>query len=751
MRNGEKKEKKDSKIHMSPSIQEHKKVRNLRKRPNFLKVTCSQERKTAGINKNARGKSQLHLASRRKLSLVKALIDSGADVNLKDNAGWTPLHEASSKASNDIIVELLKAGANVNCENLDGILPLHEAAANSHLKAAEILQQRGANPNQKSQKQNTALDEADDVKMKELLKSYGAIETDNRDESNAIVPAKTPAVQPKRHKECFSDDCRIVDPPLLSHRDRTRESHPGHHPLSAILQDIEKKQEDLLGFEIRTPEDAEQYVRKMLKIKEVMDNVLAKQKAERDDLAKKYRVSIESFKQGVLREQLANLATRQKNLLVVAKRQKKISQKIQNYKNITSVSGSGLKRLPSSSEISREKDIQELTSLGNSMQPHSSSCSAVSLVCGSMQETQSSLETWNGSQNTNTCVNSETVGREELSGNELNSKQHVNDCTLDGLSKSRHSNGTKIKLPFQPVAFLAQAEYSQKENDLTEAPARGNESCSSPSEVTGTLNISETTSVLAEDDTCPSTVTCDQAPTNCDPKRGNKKTASQQPPRGVLESLADPGTDAVGTNTGHQMKSYPKNSVFAVAHANDSQSSSSSGSGWQRAVKKSLNNSTAPRKKCMQIKDLILLGKIKPGNNILEFKTQETTHKASVLLSGKIKVESGHIYQNPVTWLKDLLGGDSYVTWNYAWSKVTCRGKELLKYVSEEAPVPAEPNVMPQQHQPCLPGTSRESMQSLPHYLQIKEVLLISDQEFLPCHIMDQHWKFYVECEELTF
>ncbi|XP_042797081.1 ankyrin repeat domain-containing protein 31 isoform X1 [Panthera leo] len=754
VRNIEKKEKTDSEIHMSTGIQKHKKVRNLRKRQNFLKATCSQEMKTAGINKrHARRESRLHLAATRgNLSLVKALIESGADVNVKDNAGWTPLHEASSKGSNDTIVELLKAGANVNCENLGGILPLHDAASSSHLKAAEILLQHGANPNQKNQKQNTALDEADDEKTKELLKSYDAVKTDNRDESNATVTVKIPAARPKRHKQCFSDDCKSVDPPFLSHREKTRESHPVHHTISAILQDIEEKQENLLEFEIRTPEDAEQYIEKMLEIKEVMDNVLAKQKAERDDLAKKYRVSIESFKQGVLREQLANLATRQKSLLVVAKKQKKISQKIQNYKNITSASGPGLKRLPSSSEISSEKDSQRLTSLGNSVQPHSGSCSPVSLICGSIQETQSSLETWNGSQNTNTCVNLETVRREEFFGNELNSKQNVNDCTLDGLSKSRHSDGTKkIKLPSQPVAFLAQAEYSQKENDLTETPAKGNESYSSPSAVTGTLNISETTSRLAENDAHLSTVICDQAPTNCDPKRGNRKIASQQPPRGTLESSAHQGTDALGSTTGHQMKSYLKKSVFAVPHAHDGESSYSSGSGRQHIIKKPLNNSTAPRKKCMQIKDLILLGRINPGNNILEFKTQETTHKASVLLSGKIKVENGQIYQNPVTWLKDLLGDDSYVTWNYAWSKVTYLGKELVKYVSEEIPVPSEPNMAPQQHQPCLPGTSRESMQSIPHYLQIKEVLLISDQEFLPCHIMDQHWKFYVECEELTF
>lgn len=50
-----------------------------------------------------------------------------------------------------------------------------------------MLLQHGANPNQKDEKQKTALDEADDENMKELLKSYGAVETDSRDESDAVV------------------------------------------------------------------------------------------------------------------------------------------------------------------------------------------------------------------------------------------------------------------------------------------------------------------------------------------------------------------------------------------------------------------------------------------------------------------------------------------------------------------------------------------------------------------------------------
>lgn len=335
-----------------------------------------------------------------------------------------------------------------------------------------------------------------------------------------------------------------------------------------------------------------------------------------------YRVSIESFKHGVLREQLANLATRQKSLLVAAKKQKKISQKIQNYKNVTSLSGLSLRKLPSSSKISSEKDIQEFTSLENSVQPQSSSLSPASRVCGSIQETQLSRGRWNNSQNTNTCLNSKTARREEFSGNKLNSKQNVSDCNLDELPKSRSSDGTKtIKLPSPPVAFIAQAECSQKENDLTETIANGYESCS-PSALTGTLNVSETTSTPAQNDAQPSTVVCGQAFSNCDPKRGNRKTASQQPPSGASETLTNQGVDDLGCDTGHQMKPYLEKSAFAAPHVNDRQSTSSSGSGRPHTTKKPLNQSTALKKKCVQIKDLIVLGRINPGNNILEFKTQ---------------------------------------------------------------------------------------------------------------------------------
>uniref|UniRef100_H0VWX1 Ankyrin repeat domain 31 n=1 Tax=Cavia porcellus TaxID=10141 RepID=H0VWX1_CAVPO len=709
----DKKEKVDSEIYMSLNAQEHKKYQNFKKRKGLLKATCNQ-----GLYS----------------SLCKNFVKKGESKNsfffcffLFSFLGWTPLKEFS-----DVTVELLKAGADVNCESIDGILPLDDAAAGNHLKVAEILLQHRANPNPKDKTQKTPLHEANNEKMKELLKSYGTTETSNKDD------IKSPAVHSKRYKRCLCDDDKTVDPSSSSQQEKGIEDFPLHQTISAILQDVEENQEKLLEFEIRNPKDAEQYIEKMLEIKEILDNVLAKQKAERDDLAKKYRVSIESFKHGVLREQLANLATRQRRLLVAAKKQKNISLKIQNYKNVTSLSIPHLRKLPSSLDTSSDKDSQELSSLENLVKPQLSPCSSVNLDCESVQGTLLSPESWDDSQNASICLNSKAVRRKEFSGNEMNSKQNENDCTLNGLSKSRYSDSTEIKLSSQHVTFIAQAEYSQKENDPPETVAKNHEFCG-PS-ATGTLNISECSSILSQNDTPLSTVISHQDLSHCDSKRGNKTAG------GASESLPHQSSAVLGTDTGHPIKPCLKKTASTISCANDRQISSSSESGHQHSMKKPLSFSTTPKKKLMHIKDLILLGRIKPGNDVLEFRTQEATHKASILLSGKIKVENGQIYQNPVTWLKDLLGGDSRVTWNYAWSKVTYLGKELLKYISEEIPVPPEPDVVPQQHQPCLPGISRESRESIPYYLQINEILLISDQEFLPCHLMDQHWKFFVEC-----
>ncbi|OXB80913.1 UNVERIFIED_CONTAM: hypothetical protein H355_016930 [Colinus virginianus] len=90
--------------------------------------------------------------------------------------GWTAIHEASAGGFTEVISELLKAGADVNSRGLGGILPIHDAVCTNSLEAARILLQHGANPCEKNDSGKSALDEAGDDEMKELLMSYCSVE-----------------------------------------------------------------------------------------------------------------------------------------------------------------------------------------------------------------------------------------------------------------------------------------------------------------------------------------------------------------------------------------------------------------------------------------------------------------------------------------------------------------------------------------------------------------------------------------------
>ena len=67
---------------------------------------------------------------------VKQQLAAGADVNAKDESGWTPLHWAagtvtvtvSGSAGKEIAELLIANGADVNATSNVGITPLHEAA-----------------------------------------------------------------------------------------------------------------------------------------------------------------------------------------------------------------------------------------------------------------------------------------------------------------------------------------------------------------------------------------------------------------------------------------------------------------------------------------------------------------------------------------------------------------------------------------------------------------------------------------------
>jgi ankyrin repeat protein len=102
-------------------------------------------------------------AARGDLDAIRALLDHGADVNGRNSfSGGTPLHAAiAPKLRPGLLkptVELLLArGANLEVKDNYGRTPLYAAAEDSTVEAVELLLSRGANVNARNRAQQTPL------------------------------------------------------------------------------------------------------------------------------------------------------------------------------------------------------------------------------------------------------------------------------------------------------------------------------------------------------------------------------------------------------------------------------------------------------------------------------------------------------------------------------------------------------------------------------------------------------------------
>jgi len=100
--------------------------------------------------------------------MVGLLIEKGADVNLKGEAWYGPLHVAAANGHTQVVKVLLANGADVNIFHHDK--PLHYAAMNGHIEVAEILLARGADINAKGTDEYTALGTAVVNRQVEMVK-----------------------------------------------------------------------------------------------------------------------------------------------------------------------------------------------------------------------------------------------------------------------------------------------------------------------------------------------------------------------------------------------------------------------------------------------------------------------------------------------------------------------------------------------------------------------------------------------------
>jgi serine/threonine protein kinase len=91
-------------------------------------------------------------------SIVKKMIEKGANPNIRSKTGITPLHSAIDQENTSIIKTLIENGADINLQDHLGRTPLHYAFIHKKQGSIKTLIENGANVNLKDQDGNTFLD-----------------------------------------------------------------------------------------------------------------------------------------------------------------------------------------------------------------------------------------------------------------------------------------------------------------------------------------------------------------------------------------------------------------------------------------------------------------------------------------------------------------------------------------------------------------------------------------------------------------
>lgn len=88
---------------------------------------------------------------------IQKLLDHGANVNGRDQNGWTALHRASFKGRIEAARALIDNGVDVNGRDEEGYTALHCAVESGHVDVTELLVKKGADIDARTNKGVTAL------------------------------------------------------------------------------------------------------------------------------------------------------------------------------------------------------------------------------------------------------------------------------------------------------------------------------------------------------------------------------------------------------------------------------------------------------------------------------------------------------------------------------------------------------------------------------------------------------------------
>ena len=126
-------------------------------RADIVRRFLALEPKAVDFGGKGVGWTPLGAAVEQGREMVELLLEHGADPNIQDVGGSTPLHRAKTV---EMAALLLDRGADPNIANFSGATPLHNASGAGNLDLIRFLLKRGADPAVRDAQQRTPLHQA---------------------------------------------------------------------------------------------------------------------------------------------------------------------------------------------------------------------------------------------------------------------------------------------------------------------------------------------------------------------------------------------------------------------------------------------------------------------------------------------------------------------------------------------------------------------------------------------------------------
>ncbi|KAJ7993746.1 hypothetical protein DPEC_G00257880 [Dallia pectoralis] len=459
--------------------------------------------------------------------------------------------------------------------------------------------------------------------------------------------------------------------------------------ITKALEDVESQLEEMSTWSLAESEDKVNLQEALSEIQTVLNDVLAKQKAEKDDLTRKYRIASDLFRQGVLRVQLISLASRQKKLLAIL-------QKHNYFKLNLRTQGHAPSQQPST--------VHSQTS-GQQISPSQTTTTARSLA---------------GSEEGVSSCNGINKSSDELVG----------------VGQTAQVAPPQIQPPTRPAAAATLTMTATAKPNISMARVTPNKFTTVdvvPPQVVPCLSVPLTTNLQ----TAPRHV-----PVSTPKARSTAR--SQTSPTAIPESKTDILTQHCDNSNGRNVifPSHPRNRHRPppkLNHSNVARCQSEPGAAIEGEESRKMTS-------------LIQAGIMTPGEDPLQLVWKGSVHQACLLPDGSIRdTETGRVFPAPEHWVAAILGNNIPVSSTYAWDKVKYRNQPLSGYLLAKAST-ATASQMPARGTPAcrfstelqeVPNAAEllsESPAVLRNITRIKSIQLISDEEFVPNHIMDRYW-----------